>query len=146
MAVAGKPEGGLFEEALRRTGAKRPLMIGDRIDTDIVGALLCGIDALHVLTGISGLGDVVQLPPEQRPHFVAPDLRALLQPHPPVERSERRWRCGAAIAEMTGDGAVSLAAGEPHSLDAVRAAIDAAWTYLDETGHAPRLARSALGH
>ncbi len=146
VAVAGKPERGLFEEALGRTGAKRPLMIGDRIDTDIVGALNCGIDAVHVLTGISRLGELVQLPREQRPHFVAPDLRALLQPHPPVERNDRQWRCGTAIAEMTADGTVSLAAGEPDSLEAVRAAIDAAWTHLDETGHAPRLTGSALEH
>ena len=145
-AVAGKPERGLFEEALRRTDANRPLMIGDRIDTDIVGALHCGIDAMHVLTGISRLDEVVQLPPGQRPHFVAPDLRALLQPHPPVQRNDRQWRCGAAIAEVTADGAVSLTAGEPGSLAAVRAAIEAGWTHLDETGHAPRLTGSALEH
>jgi HAD superfamily hydrolase (TIGR01450 family) len=146
VAVAGKPERGLFEEALRRTGATRPVMIGDRIDTDIVGALNCGIDAVHVLTGISRLDEVVQLPPEQRPHFAAPDLRALLEPHPPVERNERQWRCGTAVAEVTADGTVSLAAGEPGSLAALRAAIDAAWAYLDETGHAARLAGSALEH
>ena len=99
MAVAGKPERGLFDEALRRTGATRPLMVGDRIDTDIVGALNCGIDALHVLTGISGLDEVTRLPPEHRPHYVAPDLRSLLQTHPDVVVDGVRAVCGSAIAQ-----------------------------------------------
>jgi len=146
VAIAGKPEQGLFEEAQRRAGATRPLMVGDRIDTDIVGALNCGIDALHVLTGINGLNDVIQLPPEHRPHYVAPDLRSLLAEHPDVLVDDMRAMCGSAIASADGDGDVTLAAGEPGSLDAVRAVVVAGWTHLDETGHVPRLVGPALEH
>lgn len=146
VAAAGKPERGLFDEALRRTGATRPLMIGDRVDTDIVGALNCGIDALHVLTGVDGLADVARLPPAHRPHYVAHDVRALLQPHPAVEAQHGHWRCGTAVAEVDADGVVALTAGDPSSLEAVRAVVDAAWAHLDETGDAPRLIGSALGH
>ena len=145
-AVAGKPERGLFDEAVRRTGAAKPLMVGDRIDTDIVGARNCGIDALHVLTGISGLADVAQLPPESRPQFDAPDLRSLVQPHADVRIDGRRATCGPAVAEVDESGAVALVAGEPGSTEAVRAVVDLAWTRLDESGRAPQLASSALGH
>ena len=142
VAVAGKPERGLFEEARRHAQASRPLMVGDRIDTDIVGALNSGIDAMHVLTGISGLDEVVQLSPEHRPHYVAPDLRALLHEHPEVRVDGMRARCGSAIADAHGD--VVLTAGEPGSLEAVRAVVAAGWAHLDETGHVPRLVGPAL--
>jgi len=145
-AIAGKPEHGLFEEARRRTDASRPLMVGDRIDTDIVGAINNGIDALHVLTGISGLSDLVQLRPEQRPLYVAPDLQSLLREHPDVLLDGTRAVCGSAVAEADANGDVTLEAGEPGSLAAVRAVVAAGWTHLDETGHVPRLVGPALEH
>jgi len=145
-AIAGKPERGLFDEALRRTGATRPLMIGDRIDTDLVGALNCGIDALHVLTGISGLDEVARLRPGHRPHFIAPDLRALLRDHPHVVVEGMCAACGSAIAQADDSGEVTLAAGEPGSLEAVRAVVAAAWRWLDETGREARLVGPALEH
>ena len=145
-ASAGKPERGVFDEARRRTGATRPLMVGDRIDTDTVGALNSGMDALHVLTGISGLSDVVQLHQEHRPHYVGPDLRSLLQVHPDVVVDGRSAVCGSATARIDGDGDVSLSAGEPGSLEAIRAVVAAGWTHLDETGRVPQLAGSALEH
>jgi HAD superfamily hydrolase (TIGR01450 family) len=146
VAIAGKPEPGLFEEALRRTGATRPLMVGDRIDTDIIGALNCGIETLHVLTGISGLDELMRLPPEHRPHHVAPDLRSLLDVHPDVLIDGSRAVCGSAIAHVDAQGDIVLTAGEPGSLEAVRAVVGAGWTHLDETGHVPRLVGPALEH
>jgi HAD superfamily hydrolase (TIGR01450 family) len=145
-AIAGKPEQGLFDEAQRRTGATRPLMVGDRIDTDIVGALKCGIDVLHVLTGIDGLDAVTRLAPEHRPQYVAPDLRSLLQQHPEVLVDGPRSACGSAIAQADRQGEVTLTTGEPGSLEAVRAVVAAAWTHLDETGHVAQLVGPALEH
>ena len=51
--VVGKPNAPIFEAALRRAGGGRPLVVGDRLDTDIEGARRLGWDALLVLTGIS---------------------------------------------------------------------------------------------
>lgn len=42
--VAGKPERALFDETVLRVGGERPLVVGDRIDTDIEGAVRCGHD------------------------------------------------------------------------------------------------------
>jgi HAD superfamily hydrolase (TIGR01450 family) len=146
VAVAGKPAHGLFQEALRRTGATHPLMVGDRIDTDVFGALNAGIDALHVLTGISDLDELTCLPPEHRPHFVAPDLRSLLQEHPEVVIDGTQAACGPAIAAANDEDEVILSAGEPGSLEAVRAVVAAAWIHLDETGRVPKLVGPALEH
>ena len=49
--VAGKPETPLHAEAVERTGAERPLVVGDRLDTDIEGAVRGGADSMLVLTG-----------------------------------------------------------------------------------------------
>src|SRR5688572_28124127 len=57
--VAGKPAPPLLEETIRRVGGSRPLMVGDRLDTDIEGAHEVGVDSVLVLTGVTGLADLV---------------------------------------------------------------------------------------
>jgi HAD superfamily hydrolase (TIGR01457 family) len=74
--VIGKPFPPLYEAAARRVGATRPLVIGDRIDTDITGADALGWDSLLVLTGVSTRADAASS--SVRPTYVAEDLRALL--------------------------------------------------------------------
>jgi glycerol-1-phosphatase len=65
--VAGKPEAPLFEETLARVGGRRPLVIGDRIDTDIDGARKVGWDSLLVMTGVTTLRELASLPATSRP-------------------------------------------------------------------------------
>lgn len=78
--VAGKPELPLFEEAQRRLGGDRVLMVGDRLDTDILGASRAGIDSLLVLTGVTNGDDLTASTGAERPTYVADDLRGLLEP------------------------------------------------------------------
>ena len=75
--VAGKPGAGVWRTAAARVGATRPLVIGDRLDTDIEGAVSAGIPALMVLTGVHGPGDLLRAPSRQRATYLAPDLSAL---------------------------------------------------------------------
>jgi 4-nitrophenyl phosphatase len=74
--VVGKPFTPLFETAGRRVGASSPLVIGDRLDTDIAGANALGWDSLLVLTGVSTRGEIGD--GSARPTYVAEDLRALV--------------------------------------------------------------------
>jgi glycerol 3-phosphatase-2 len=74
--VVGKPHAPLFQAALRRAGGQNPLVIGDRLDTDIAGAAALGWDSLLVLSGVATEDDVAGSP--VRPTYVAPDVRALL--------------------------------------------------------------------
>ncbi len=76
--VAGKPEPALLLEAIRRTGAKRPLMIGDRLDTDIAAGSRLGIPTLLVATGVSTLDLGLNAIGEERPTYISPDLTCLL--------------------------------------------------------------------
>lgn len=75
--VAGKPATPLLEQAAKSLGAQRPLVVGDRLDTDILGAVHAGMDSLLVLTGVSTAQDVEALPEELRPTYVATDLTVL---------------------------------------------------------------------
>jgi ribonucleotide monophosphatase NagD (HAD superfamily) len=76
-SVAGKPYPPLFSAAVKGSQAKRPLVVGDRLDTDIAGATRAGLPSLLVLTGVSRPRDLLAAPPEQRPTYVGRDLTAL---------------------------------------------------------------------
>lgn len=80
--VCGKPGPALFDLARRRLGtpADRTLVVGDRLDTDVRGARGAGLDSLLVLSGACRLRDLVWCPVEERPTYVALDLRGLLDP------------------------------------------------------------------
>ncbi len=73
--VVGKPHAPLYRAALRRAGGGRPLVIGDRLDTDILGAAELGWDSFLVLTGITGRDELAGSP--VRPTYVADDLSDL---------------------------------------------------------------------
>jgi HAD superfamily hydrolase (TIGR01450 family) len=78
--VVGKPEPALFQVAAQRRGSRHALVVGDRLDTDIEGAIRAGMDSLLVLTGVSTAADVVHATPELRPTHLAADLRGLSKP------------------------------------------------------------------
>lgn len=104
--VAGKPMRPLHDEAVRRTGARRPLVVGDRLDTDIDGALAVGAHSLLVLTGVTSLLELVQVPRGRRPSYVGFDLRALLAAQPPAVVTGNSARCGSATARLHGSRVV----------------------------------------
>jgi len=79
-AIVGKPDPGLFVEAAKARGARRPLVVGDRLDTDVEGARRAGMDSILVLTGVSQPRDVLTAVPQQRPDFLAADLAGLFDP------------------------------------------------------------------
>ncbi|WP_433226961.1 HAD-IIA family hydrolase [Microtetraspora malaysiensis] len=127
--VAGKPEPPLHRESIIRTGAERPLIVGDRLDTDIEGATRAGVDSLLVLTGVTGPLDLLTAPPEHRPTHVAADLSGLHEPPARVRRGSGGWECGGWTARCESGRLDLSGGGEP--IDALRAACAAAW---DEAG------------
>ena len=136
--VAGKPEPPLHHESVLRTGAERPLVVGDRLDTDIEGAHRVGSDSLLVLTGVTGPAEVILAPPSQRPTFLAEDLAGLLEPHPEVTSQDGTYRCGGWTARRDGNR-LELAGGGDR-IDGLRASCAAAWA---GNGVSPEWARSA---
>ena len=139
--IAGKPALALFAETLRRVSGRRPVMVGDRLDTDIAGARAAGMASLLVLTGVTGLEELVSAGPEERPTYLAPGLAGLLAPHPapePIpEGSELggwRARVEDGALEVDGDGSVD---------DWWRVVADTAWRFLDSQGKVATVGRLA---
>ncbi|UMB71823.1 HAD-IIA family hydrolase [Mycobacterium paraterrae] len=77
--VAGKPAPTLMRDALARGDFRTPLVVGDRLNTDIAGANAAELPSLMVLTGVNSACDAVYAVPEQRASFIGHDLRALHQ-------------------------------------------------------------------
>lgn len=135
--VAGKPEPVLHQEAARRTEARQPLVIGDRLDTDIEGAARAGYDSMLVLTGVTTPSHLLVAAPVRRPAFIAADLEGLLAPHlSPTRDNDGSWRCGGwRVRESTGDGGSGYRLeleGQGDELDALRALCAAAWRHDDD--------------
>ncbi len=136
--VAGKPEPPLHHESVLRTGAERPLVVGDRLDTDIEGAHRVGSDSLLVLTGVTGPAEAILAPPSQRPTYLAEDLAGLLEPHPEVTSQGGIYRCGGWTARQDGNRLELDGGGD--RIDGLRASCAAAWA---GGGPSPESARSA---
>ncbi len=100
--TAGKPDRPLLDEAVRRWSAKRPIFIGDRIDTDIVGANNVDMDSLFVFTGAHGRLDLLAAGPRQRPTYIGGDLQALFDEPRVAKVSGNRAICRSAEATVVG--------------------------------------------
>ena len=129
-AVAGKPEPPLLREAVARLGATRPLMVGDRLDTDIAAGARVGIPTLLVLTGVTTVAEILRAVPEERPDFIGADLRTLTRPYPELTRAAGDdAACGDARAWVDGDVLRVRVGADPW--DALRAAAAVAWSAAD---------------
>lgn len=125
--VAGKPEPPLHEEAVLRSGARRPLVVGDLLATDIEGANRRSADSLLVLSGVTTPADVVLAPPQHRPRYIAADLGGLNSPHPAPEFHGGIARCGGWWARAENGGGVELNGSGDRS-NALRALCTAVWS------------------
>jgi HAD superfamily hydrolase (TIGR01450 family) len=162
--VTGKPFAPIMAEALRRRPGNRPLVVGDRLDTDIEAARAAGMESLLVLTGVTGAAGLLQCPPQRRPTYVAADLGGLLHPAHRPEVHEGWWCCGDAAArlgaargaadgtvvvefriagERLGEGRTApLAAGT--TADLLHAAAAARWSWPDPSPDVTARCRAAL--
>jgi HAD superfamily hydrolase (TIGR01450 family) len=124
--VAGKPETPIFEEAVARFGARTPLFIGDRLDTDIAGAQAAGIRSALVLTGIDRPKHVLAAPSTSRPDFILGDLRELHEPYPATRvKGDVTIVRDARVAIDGADLRILEAGSRP--IDLVRAGAAAIW-------------------
>jgi glycerol-1-phosphatase len=136
----GKPDPTMHRESVERSGARRPLVVGDRLDTDIAGANAVGAPSLLVLTGVTSVAELLAAPVGARPTYLAADLRGLLDRHPAVSAAEGRVSCRGWVVAVGGDALVldEAATGGTAGpgaggdwLDAVRALAVAAWQAAD---------------
>lgn len=124
--VAGKPEVAIFQTAIKRFGVKRPLFVGDRIDTDILGANRAGIDSALVLTGVSDAKELLSSPKDSHPRFILGDLRELFTAYPEPKATKYGYKLRDADVQLL-DRKVRVIHGDPKSLDVLRCACAVIW-------------------
>ena len=124
--VAGKPEPAIFETAIKRFAAKRPLFIGDRLDTDIVGANRAGIPNALVLTGVSRAKEVLAAKPNERPTFIIDTLSGLFEKYVEPKQTKRGFKLGKSEVELLGNRVV-VVSGNPKSIETLRCACAVIW-------------------
>lgn len=123
---AGKPEPEIFKTALRTFQTNSAIFVGDRLETDVLGAKRAGIATAIVLTGIATKKDLLAAKLDERPDYVLETLADLNRDYPKLRQTKRGWRCAEAEVELLGDK-VLVVSGDPYSTDALRAACNVIW-------------------
>jgi len=126
--VAGKPEVAIFTEAVKRFGAERALFIGDRLDTDILGANRAGIPSALVLTGIDKAKQALAADADSRPTYLLTDLRQLHEPYPATVFSKDGATATVAGASVSIRGnVVEITKEGDNGINLLRAACAVIW-------------------
>lgn len=123
--VAGKPGAALFETAARHSGVERALVVGDRLDTDILGGNRAGMATALVLTGVDSTQTALAARVDERPTYVIRSLRDLYEDYPAITTDDGAYSCGSAVARVS--GATVTISGRDDDLDSWRAACGAWW-------------------
>lgn len=137
--VAGKPAAGVLHAAAGLAGSSRPLVVGDRLDTDIEGAVAAGMPSLMVLTGVNGAMDLLRAPAHRRATHLGRDLSALAEPS-----DASRIDAATELQVQVRDNALHFVTmpGGLEELDLARSVIRQAWRHgvsvLAETDDAVR--------
>jgi glycerol 3-phosphatase-2 len=134
----GKPDPRMHAESVQRSGAKNPLVVGDRLDTDIEGAQRANCASLLVFSGVTTASDLLAALPMHRPEFIGQDAAALLWAHPEVSVEGTVFRCGRARVETRGDVLTAFGGdgGEGDAgdgLDLLRALAHAFWSAAESS-------------
>lgn len=128
--VAGKPDRTMQTASVKRTQARKPLVIGDRLDTDIEGANRSGCDSLLVMTGVTTPAGLLEASEKFRPTYVGADLQDLLKPGRGVPQKQADgWTIGCWQASL--DGQIRRVAGksaDEDPLDYLRIACAINWS------------------
>jgi glycerol-1-phosphatase len=129
-AVAGKPETPMFTLAVERFGASKVLVVGDRLDTDILGAARAGLDSALVLTGIDQPKQILAADATMRPTYILGDLRELLEPYPETIVKTKgtvvETSVGGAKVRLSGENLEVVSKGK-RPIDLLRAGAAAIW-------------------
>lgn len=128
--VAGKPHRPLFDETVLRIGGTRPIVVGDRLDTDIAGANTCGAASLLVMTGVTDVEALCRAEPAHRPSYVAWTLGGLLTGHMSPTGRDGTWRL-ASWAVSADDARLTVSEHDGDRDAGLRAVAAAAWAWYD---------------
>lgn len=141
--TVGKPSPHMMLHAATQLNLNRPLMVGDRLDTDIEGGQAAGFDSALVLTGVHDLHDALAAAPGQRPDFILPSLTTLdtliastepASTNPgtttPATTNSEDPHLGDFVRIV--DGRLSIDESVRHTIRGVQTALRLAWAAYDQ--------------
>ena len=114
----------MFKLAAAKVGSKKPLAVGDRLDTDIAGGNAAAMNTFHILTGVSGELDLIEAPAPLRPNFIGAGFHELSLPCSVAKPGAQ----GGFTARFDGLD-ILLQGGEDNStsIQALRTVLEVAW-------------------
>lgn len=131
--VVGKPNTPAIEAAIDRLGSLRPLIIGDRLDTDIEAAARAEVESLLVMTGVTGVRAVCAADVLHRPTYICADLRGLALPYARPTTAGNRVELEGWVATW-GSAGVALVSSGPDPIKGLRVFSRACWASADSQG------------
>lgn len=127
--VAGKPESPIFITAAQKLNSKRPVVVGDRLDTDIQGGNRAKMATAVVMTGVETYQSILAAIPLERPTYLLEDLKGFFEDYPEIQVQAKATGMSAQgagwYAEVRGDELTIR--GEGSEIDSWRVACAAWW-------------------
>ena len=124
-ASAGKPEPAMFVQAAHRLGSTKPLVVGDRLDTDIAGGNAAAMTTFHVLTGVSHEIALLEADVDHRPSFIGESLADMAR----NANELRPGPQGGFTARVDGlDLLIDNGDADATSIQALRTALEVSWS------------------
>lgn len=144
--VVGKPHAPLYRAAVERLGTppERTLAVGDRLDTDIAGAVAAGLDSAWLLTGVDRPSDLLRHHENAMPTWVLASVSEIEQPYAAVWPASPGWTCAGGRVALSASG-LDVVAGGARPIELVRAGLAALLDALEAgTSGSSDLGRSAV--
>ena len=138
--VAGKPESPIFTTAAQKLGSTSPVVVGDRLDTDIQGGNRAQISTAMVMTGVDTYQSVLAAITIERPTYIIETLEGFFEPYPQIDvevtPTGARAEAAGFVAEVKGNELTLNGAGA--EVDSWRVACAAWWVAHPDVHEAPR--------
>lgn len=132
--VGGKPDRAMMERTIAAVPGDRPLLVGDRYDTDIAAGIAAGIPTMLVLSGVTLATDVWRS--SLRADYLCESVQGLVLPYPQTQISGEDHVCGTARATyLAADSCVGVRGGT--RLERLRAADSLKWSMVKQVGLDP---------
>lgn len=131
--VVGKPFPPSINEAVRRLGGVHPLIVGDRLDTDIEAGSRCGTPSLLVMTGVTDVRTLCAAGPTQRPTYVGSDLCTLFVPYSAPTRCADAVELDDWRITISDEDGVSVKSRGTGAIEGIRALAQACWAVSESS-------------
>lgn len=129
--VGGKPDRAMMKRTIAAVPGDRPLLVGDRYDTDIAAGIGAGIPTMLVLSGVTQTTDVWRA--SLRADYLCESVQGLVLTYPECNISGEDHLCGEARATfMAADTTVRASGGT--RLERLRAADSLKWSMVKQVG------------